>query len=43
MGGACSTHGIDEECMQDSGRSLKGRDHSDDLDLDGRVLLEWTL
>jgi len=33
MGGACRTHGRDE----------KGRDYSEDLSIEGKVLLEWSL
>jgi len=35
MGGTCCTHGSDE--------NLKGRDHSEDLDVGGKIILEWNL
>jgi hypothetical protein len=34
MGGTCSVHGYDK-CIQNWSENLKGRDHSEDLDLDG--------
>jgi hypothetical protein len=40
MVGACSTHGIDEKCIQDFGRKKKGRDHVDDLGVDGKIVLD---
>jgi hypothetical protein len=44
MGGACGTHGKDETCIQYSGwKTLKGRDHSEDLGIDGKIILEWIL
>jgi hypothetical protein len=44
MGGACSTHRRDENCIQNflSG-NLKGRDHSEDLGVDERIILEWII
>jgi hypothetical protein len=40
--GSCSKHGTDEKCIQDFGRKiLKGRDHSEDLGADGKIILEW--
>jgi hypothetical protein len=33
MGGSCSIHGGDEKCMQE-------RDHFEDLDIDGRIMLK---
>jgi hypothetical protein len=35
MGRACSTHRRDE--------NLKGRDHSEDLVIDGRIISVWIL
>jgi hypothetical protein len=40
MGRACSTHGRDEKCIQNLSESLKGRDHSEDQGMDGKIL-EW--
>jgi hypothetical protein len=41
MGGACKMHGRAEECVQNLGQ--KGRDHSEDLGVDGKITLEWIL
>jgi hypothetical protein len=44
MGGACSMHERDENCIYNFGwKSLKGRDHSEDLRVDGRIVLECNL
>jgi hypothetical protein len=41
MGGTCRTHGRDEKCIQYFClKNLKG-DHSEDLGVDGRIILEW--
>jgi len=41
---ACSTHGTDEKCVQCFGRKkLKERDHSEDLGVDGMIILELIL
>jgi hypothetical protein len=40
MGGACSTHGRDDNKYNEI---LKGRDHSEDLCVDGKTILEWML
>jgi hypothetical protein len=33
-----------EKCIQNSRqKKLKGRDHSEDLGRDGRIMLEWIL
>jgi hypothetical protein len=41
MGGACSTNGRDEKCVQKFwSENLKGRDHLEDLGVDGRIILE---
>jgi hypothetical protein len=41
--GACSTHGGNEKCIKKFCWSLKGRDHSDDSGIDGRISLKWIL
>jgi hypothetical protein len=38
MGGACSTHGRDEMHIKFQSENLKGRDHSEDLGVDGKIL-----
>jgi hypothetical protein len=44
MGGACSTHGRGENCIQYFGsKDLKGRVHSEELDVDERINLEFIL
>jgi hypothetical protein len=44
MGRACSTHGIDEKCVPTFwSEDLKGRHYSEDLGVDGHVILEWIL
>jgi hypothetical protein len=40
MSGICSTHGEDTKF---SSENLKGRDHSEDIVVDGRITLEWIL
>jgi hypothetical protein len=42
MGGTCSTHRRDENCVQDFGRKT-WRYYSEDLGVDGEILLEWIL
>jgi hypothetical protein len=43
MGGTYSTRGRDEKCIQILvGKSEVG-DHSEDLGVDGRIILEWIL
>jgi hypothetical protein len=42
MGGACSTHGKDMHTVLLFG-NLKGRDHLEDVGIDGKVILEWIL
>jgi hypothetical protein len=39
MGKVCSTPGRDEKCMCYS-HNLKGRDHSEYIGLDGRIILK---
>jgi len=44
MGGACSTHVTEVICMQLLWlENLKGRNLSEDLVVDGRIILEWLL
>jgi hypothetical protein len=44
MGGGCSTHDSDETCVQNFGRkNLKGRDHTENLGIDGRLILKRIL
>jgi hypothetical protein len=38
MGGSCSTHGRDEMYTELQSENLKGRNHSQDLGLDGRII-----
>jgi hypothetical protein len=41
-GEACSLHGRDEKCIQIMFGNLKGREHSEVLVVDRKVILEWT-
>jgi len=43
MGGAYSTHEGREMLAKFWSRNLKGRNHSEDVGIDGRVILEWIL
>jgi hypothetical protein len=43
MGEACIVHGDDEKCVQNSGKRPKGRDHSEDLCIDWKIILKWNL
>jgi hypothetical protein len=36
-------HGKDGNAYRISVRNLKGREHSGDIGINGRILLEWTL
>jgi hypothetical protein len=42
-GRACSTHGRDKNAYRIFIGNLKGREFSEDLGVDGRVILEWML
>jgi hypothetical protein len=42
MGGTCDTHGTDEN-IKFCSENLKERDHSNDLGIDGRIILELIL
>jgi hypothetical protein len=37
---ACSTHGLDEKCIEFWMVNLKGRVHSEDLGVVGTIILE---
>jgi hypothetical protein len=43
MGKTCSTYGREEKCMLSFGErgNLKETDHSEDLGVDGKLILEW--
>jgi len=44
MGETCSTRGRDDETRTKSWpENLKGRDHSEHLRVDRRIILEWIL
>jgi hypothetical protein len=43
MGGVCSTHGNWEMYKRFWLENLKGRYHSEELDVDGKKILEWIL
>jgi hypothetical protein len=42
MGRACSTHEMKNEFIHWL-ENLKGRDHLEDLGVDGKAMLEWVL
>ena len=42
MGGACSTFGGVERCIQGFSRETREGDHLGDPDVDGRIILRWT-
>jgi len=42
MGGECSTYGGKEKCIQGFGEgNLRERDHLEDRNIDGRIVLRW--
>jgi hypothetical protein len=44
LGGACSTYGGGERCIQDfGGETLREGDHLEDLGVDGRIILKWII
>jgi hypothetical protein len=43
MDGACSTHGGDEKFVKIGVVKPKERDNSEDLCIDGRIILAWIL
>jgi hypothetical protein len=42
MGRTRSTHGGEKECIEDFGGKAR-RDHYEDLDVGGRIILKWIL
>jgi len=40
MGGACSTCGVEERCVQGFGVEIRGRP-LEDLGIEGRIILKW--
>jgi hypothetical protein len=40
---SCSTHGGDEKCIKFGSENLKGRNHSEDMSTDGRIILKCVL
>jgi len=43
MGGACSTYGEMRDAYKVWSKNPKGRDHSEYLGVDGKIILEWIL
>jgi hypothetical protein len=43
MGKSCDMHGRNEKVIQNLSENLKGRNHSEDLGIDVRIILEWIL
>jgi hypothetical protein len=43
MGGACGTHAAHEKCIKFLFERLKGRDHSKELGVNGRIILKINL
>jgi hypothetical protein len=43
IGGACKAHRGDGNCVHYLLESLKGRHHSEDLGVDEKIILKWTL
>jgi hypothetical protein len=44
MGGTCRAHGIDEKkIIKFWSENLKGRDHSEDLGVDGKIISDLTV
>ena len=41
MGGTCSTYGGRGETYTGFGGNLRERDHLEDPDVDGRIILRW--
>jgi hypothetical protein len=40
---ACSTHGKYEKCITNFGRKPEGKNHLEDLDIEGRIKSKWIL
>jgi len=43
MGRACNTHRRCEDCVRNLFRNPEGQRQLEDLDVDGRLILEWIL
>jgi hypothetical protein len=43
MGGACSTDGRDEQCIQYFVGKPSAKIHLEDVGVDGKIILEWIL
>jgi len=43
MGRACSLHGTDEMHTKVWFENLNGRDHPEDLGINGKIVLKWIL
>jgi len=43
VGGVCSTDGRGVNCVKNLSENLKERDHSEDLGIYGKIILEWIL
>jgi hypothetical protein len=43
VGKGCSMHWRDDICLQNFAETLKGKDHSEGLDVDGKIIVDWML
>jgi hypothetical protein len=43
VGGACGTHGRDGKCIKFLSVNVKGKDHSEVLGVNGKIILEWII
>jgi hypothetical protein len=43
MSRSCSTYGRDEKYTKIWPGNMKGRDHTEDLGVSGRIILDWIL
>jgi hypothetical protein len=41
MGRACNTYGVEERCVRVFGGEPEGRKHSEDPDLDWKIILKY--